>query len=178
MSDSNPKAYLLKNLRRGDLVRAIRHVDPEGADVPKLTPGVVFEEAEFHEQNSGPMVRFFTGGMCNVYVDDVELVESKTGPNPELLFQKERYRELYAAKVTGMRWSVTVRGRHDEETHYERELGEAYSFVRDLCLQAGYPLMRVQEHFADEKNDALYIHVKNTEQVGDKLDRHILFARL
>lgn len=52
---------------RGDLVVALKDLDPEGANVKRGTLGIVFQEAEYHEPNSGPMVRWFSGGMCNVY---------------------------------------------------------------------------------------------------------------
>lgn len=61
-------------LRRGTLVRALSTIDPEGARVLRGEFGVVFEEAGYHEPNTGPMVRWFSGGACNVYDDDVEVV--------------------------------------------------------------------------------------------------------
>jgi hypothetical protein len=63
------KVYLLN---RGDVVRAVR--DLRAADVPAGTLGVVFEEAGFHEKNTGPMVRWLPKGTaCNVYDHDVEV---------------------------------------------------------------------------------------------------------
>jgi len=61
----------VKKLQRGDLVVAVQDLDPEGARVAKGTLGVVFEEAGFYGDEFGPMVRWFTGGACNVYTDDV-----------------------------------------------------------------------------------------------------------
>lgn len=60
---------------RGTLVRALKHIDFFGADVPPETLGVVFEEAEFHESSSGPMVRWMNGGACNVYDGDTRIAE-------------------------------------------------------------------------------------------------------
>lgn len=58
-------------LTRGDIVTALRDLDPEGANVTRGTKGVVFQPANFHEKNTGPMVRWFSGGACNVYDGDV-----------------------------------------------------------------------------------------------------------
>lgn len=64
---------LLTELNVGDLVIALIDLDPEGADVKTGELGVVFHEAEYHEPNTGPMVRWFSGGACNVYEGDVTL---------------------------------------------------------------------------------------------------------
>jgi len=66
--------WTLDDLRRGTLVRAVKNVDPSGADAQKGDLGVVFEESQYHEPNSGPMVCWFHGGRCNVYEGDVEIV--------------------------------------------------------------------------------------------------------
>ena len=63
------------NLSRGTLVRAIQYLDPEAADVLTGTLGVVFEEADYHKDGCGPLVRWFTGTVCNVYEGDVEVVQ-------------------------------------------------------------------------------------------------------
>lgn len=60
-----------EKLQRGDMVKAARDLDPEGARVVKETLGVVFEEADFYGDGGGPMVRWFSGGACNVYDGDV-----------------------------------------------------------------------------------------------------------
>lgn len=170
-------AHLLKDLRRGDLVRAIGHVDPDGANVAKGTYGVVFEESEYHEPKSGPMVRWVTGSACNVYGDWVEKVDLQN-TMPLRLFEKERYKARYMATITGSRWAITVLGRHEEETLYQKTLEEAYSFVRAILTEQGFPLERVQEHFKDESNRYFYIHLANDKKEGDGFDRHILFQRL
>lgn len=64
----------VRKLNRGDLVFAATDLDPEGADVRRGEPGVVFEEAEYHERETGPMVRWFSGGACNVYDGDVRIL--------------------------------------------------------------------------------------------------------
>jgi hypothetical protein len=71
---------LLQGLMNGDLVIAVRDLDPHGANVNAGELGVVFHEAEYHEANTGPMVRWFTGGACNVYVGDVKLAPSAPMP--------------------------------------------------------------------------------------------------
>lgn len=52
---------------RGDLVVSLENFDPQGCNIKVGELGVVFQEAEFHEPDTGPMVRWFSGGMCNVY---------------------------------------------------------------------------------------------------------------
>ena len=73
---------LLKILRRGDIVEAI-DIPKDVIDVAPGTLGVVFEEAEYHEKGTGPMVRFITPYVthtlqgtpcCNVYKGWVRLV--------------------------------------------------------------------------------------------------------
>jgi hypothetical protein len=67
-----------ENLKRGTLVVATGDLDPEGANVPKGTLGVVFEEANAYGDGGGPMVRWTNGGACNVYSDWV--MESNKKP--------------------------------------------------------------------------------------------------
>lgn len=62
--------------KRGQLVCATKHLDPQGANVTPGTLGVVFEEANAYGDGNGPMVRWFTGGCCNVYPGDVETEKS------------------------------------------------------------------------------------------------------
>lgn len=62
------------DLKRGTLVRAKRNLDPEGANVLVGCLGVVFEHADFYKDGCGPMVRWTSGGACNVYEGDVERV--------------------------------------------------------------------------------------------------------
>jgi hypothetical protein len=79
----------VKDLKRGTVVRALRDFDPRGANVQEGDMGVVYEESNFHEDNSGPMVRWLEVvedeagfplhqvgpmGICNVYEGDVEFV--------------------------------------------------------------------------------------------------------
>ena len=61
-------------LSRGTIVFAAQDLDPEGANVRSGEKGVIFEEAEYHEGGSGPMVRWFSGGACNVYDGDVQVL--------------------------------------------------------------------------------------------------------
>ena len=59
------------NLSRGTLVCAARRLDSAGANVSRYDFGVVFEEADFYDDNTGPMVRWVNGGTCNVYAEDI-----------------------------------------------------------------------------------------------------------
>lgn len=168
---------LLKTYRRGMLVIATRHVDPDGSDVPKSMLGVVFEEAEFHEPNSGPMVRWISGGICNVYDDDVELVDMQ-GTMPWRLFLKEVVKQVYVAKITGARYGVTVLGRNETEVRFEPSLEAAHSFVHNMCTKAGITIDRLRAYFEDPTNQYFYVHINNQAKEGDGYDRHILFQRL
>ena len=62
----------VNDLIRGDVVRAKQHLDVEGANVKPGTDGVVFEIAGATGAGFGPMVRWATGTMCNIYEGDVE----------------------------------------------------------------------------------------------------------
>lgn len=64
----------VQTLRRGDLVQALRVCDEGVADAWPGCFGVVFEEANAYGDDGGPMVRWFTGGACNVYDGDVAKV--------------------------------------------------------------------------------------------------------
>jgi len=65
------------SLKRGTLVMCERQcLDPIGANVQKGTLGVVFEETNAYKDKAGPMVRWFSGAMCNVYPGDVEVVRT------------------------------------------------------------------------------------------------------
>lgn len=64
----------VRKLNRGDLVFAAHNLDPQGANVRAGEKGVVFEEADYHEMGTGPMVRWFSGGACNVYDGDVQVL--------------------------------------------------------------------------------------------------------
>jgi predicted HAD superfamily Cof-like phosphohydrolase len=61
----------VNNLRRGDNVVALKHLDPSGANAHINERGVVFQTEGYHEVGSGPMVRWANGGACNVYEGDV-----------------------------------------------------------------------------------------------------------
>ena len=54
---------------------ALRDLDPEGANIPKGALGVVFERAGEHEAGAGPLVRWFSAGVCNVYEGDCRFVK-------------------------------------------------------------------------------------------------------
>ena len=71
-------AGLLTMLKRGDIVRAICSI-PACPRVKTGMSGVVYEEAEFHESGSGPMVRWFNGQRCNVYDGDVSSEDTGLG---------------------------------------------------------------------------------------------------
>jgi hypothetical protein len=61
----------VSSLRRGDVVYAVRHIDPKGADVRPGTIGVVFEERNAFGDGAGPMVRWVNMGACNIADGDV-----------------------------------------------------------------------------------------------------------
>lgn len=64
------------DLQRGDLVEADEV--PRGITEPHPEPGergVCFEEEGYHEEDTGPMVRFARGGVCNVYEGWVKRVK-------------------------------------------------------------------------------------------------------
>lgn len=65
---------MVSELRRGDVVMALKNVDPKGANARRGTQGVVFEETNAHKDGNGPMVRWANMGACNVYDGDVKLV--------------------------------------------------------------------------------------------------------
>lgn len=77
----------INDLKKGTIVRAIRDLDPVGANVHQGDLGVVKAEAGAYEDDNGPMVRWFrvadglpqfhvsTAGICNVYEGDVEVIE-------------------------------------------------------------------------------------------------------
>ncbi len=91
ISEQFDNSDIWPEVERGDVVVALTDLDPVGADVKAGEQGVVFEEANFYKDGCGPMVRWFTGGCCNVYVGDIE---NKT-------LEKRRARALAAkAKYT------------------------------------------------------------------------------
>jgi hypothetical protein len=59
---------------RGTLVRALRELDSAGAKVAAGELGVVFEEAGYYGDCCGPIVRWVSGGCCNVGDEDVKAV--------------------------------------------------------------------------------------------------------
>jgi len=62
-------------LPRGTVVKATRYLP--AAQVEAGTFGVVFEEANYHEVGTGPMVRWMPDWtVCNVYEEDVVKVAS------------------------------------------------------------------------------------------------------
>lgn len=66
------------DLGRGTLVISLRPLDPSGANVRAGMLGVIFEDAEYHEDGTGPMVRWFSGGACNVYDGQVAEFDKET----------------------------------------------------------------------------------------------------
>jgi hypothetical protein len=71
-------------LRVGQRVKALRHLDPEGANVKKGAIGVVAQAIEWDEDTHlpfyGPRVEWEPGperprgGTCNIYKGDVEVI--------------------------------------------------------------------------------------------------------
>jgi hypothetical protein len=74
----------VSKLRRGDVVLAIRSLDPLAADVTAGLVGVVFEEYNFYEDGGGPMVRWLNFCCSNVYDGDVVRLPLKKGALNEL----------------------------------------------------------------------------------------------
>jgi hypothetical protein len=78
----------VKDLCRGDVVIALRHIQAAG-DVRPGTLGVVFEEQNAYKDGGGPMVRFMNMCCCNVYHGDVvrvspgskslDIIDTETG---------------------------------------------------------------------------------------------------
>lgn len=68
----------VRDLDPGDEVVVLRDLDATPAK--KGMVGVCFREADFHEPDSGPMVRFENGSVCNVYEGDVERVADGLRP--------------------------------------------------------------------------------------------------
>jgi hypothetical protein len=66
----------VSKLALGALVEAAHPLDPKGANVAAGTRGVVFVHAYTHGPEDGPIVRWMTGGCCNIYDGDVKLVVS------------------------------------------------------------------------------------------------------
>lgn len=74
-----------KPLFPGDEVRALKVLDEVAANVQPGEFGVVFEAAETGERDPksgfidrfGPLVRWHSGAVCNVYDGDVEQVERR-----------------------------------------------------------------------------------------------------
>jgi hypothetical protein len=62
------------DLKRGDMVTALQHLDEPGADVRPGTVGVVFEEKNAYKDGGGPMVKWMNMGTCNVYDGQVSKV--------------------------------------------------------------------------------------------------------
>lgn len=83
-------------LQRGDLVQATDDFDLGGANVKRGMYGVCFEEANHYGDGAGPMVRWFGGGVCNVYDGYCVAVPTVKGESPrvvELLEANNRYLE-------------------------------------------------------------------------------------
>lgn len=62
----------VKDLIRGDVVLAIKLLDRGAANVKPGTMGVVFQQANYHEDGAGPIVRWMNMSVCNIYEDDVK----------------------------------------------------------------------------------------------------------
>ena len=68
------------NLKCGEIVIASRALDPEGACVKAGEMGFVFRERNFYGDDAGPMVRWMSGGCCNIYRGDVVVPSEATTP--------------------------------------------------------------------------------------------------
>lgn len=64
----------VESLGPGAVVKAAAWLDEKGANVRPGELGVVFRETNFHGDGGGPMVRWFSGGCCNVYEGEVEII--------------------------------------------------------------------------------------------------------
>lgn len=62
----------VRDLPRGAVVSAARPLD--GGYVRVDTLGVVFETANHHHDDAGPLVRWVDGLICNVYDGDVNVI--------------------------------------------------------------------------------------------------------
>lgn len=67
----------VNELQPGAMVKAKRWVDPPGANARPGEIGVVFRESDYHGDGGGPMVRWVSGGCCNVYEEDVEILTER-----------------------------------------------------------------------------------------------------
>jgi hypothetical protein len=65
-----------KDLKRGTLVEALWRVGCGVGDVEPGDRGVVFEEAGFYGDGCGPIVRWMSGAVCNVYEGDVKVIRA------------------------------------------------------------------------------------------------------
>lgn len=72
--DSGPLWWPTDPAAVGLTVRALRDLDPEGADVKAGDFGAVKFPANHYNDATGPMVAWVKGGHCNVYPGDVESV--------------------------------------------------------------------------------------------------------
>lgn len=68
----------VEHFQRGQLVQALSNLDQAGAKVPAADYGVVFQPAGYHEEGTGPMVRWMSGGCCNIYDGDAMPVYTRT----------------------------------------------------------------------------------------------------
>lgn len=82
----------IRELSRGDVVLAIKNLDPYGANVRKGTVGIVFEETNAYGDNGGPMVRWTNMGACNIYQGDVIQIDYNS---PKIDLTDEETGEVY-----------------------------------------------------------------------------------
>ena len=59
------------SLKPGQVVLAIKRLDPPGANVKRGTVGFVLHEANYHKDNGGPIIRWPNDKTCNVYQGEV-----------------------------------------------------------------------------------------------------------
>jgi hypothetical protein len=71
------------DLRVEDVVEALCDLDLEGANVKKGTLGIVIEEKD-SDPGYGPLIKWSSGGVCNVYDGDVRRVRHDEDVKTEL----------------------------------------------------------------------------------------------
>ncbi len=72
---SNRTNVTYSALQRGNVVVALRDLDPSGAQIQMHMIGCVFEEENAFGDGAGPLVRWMNMGVCNVYPNDVGIIK-------------------------------------------------------------------------------------------------------
>lgn len=77
MKPTSVDVWLAKNaidIPVGARVRALRVLDPNGANVSLGELGIVTAPRNAHGDGLGPLVEWDMGGVCNVYKGNVEVI--------------------------------------------------------------------------------------------------------